>query len=343
MTIRSVKTGVLNTLRGANSIIAKPDTPTTPVATLYDNDFGASIAFTPTTLGVTATLFTATSNPGSVTSTSATSPITYADGLLDGSTSYTFTVRATNANGDSPESAASNSITTAGKYVLLNTYNTSGTFTVPAGVNTITAFVVGGGGSGDSGQGWSPAGYGFNAAGGGAGGSGSSVAFFENYAVTPAQTYDIVIGAGGGGASSIGTLLSVGPTNTVSGNATRTHQATFSGGGAGGAGNNGGGTAASSTAVTVSTNLVGIGSVSLSGSNGGGGGAGNTGGGGAAGGPGSGAGGGGSGGNNAKGGAGGGANAPGGAGGGGGGGGNQGGGDGGAGAAGRIIIYGKGA
>jgi hypothetical protein len=59
--------------------------------------------------GSTVTTFTATSSPGSLTGTSASSPISVT-GLSYG-TAYTFTVTATNANGTSAASSASNSVT----------------------------------------------------------------------------------------------------------------------------------------------------------------------------------------------------------------------------------------
>ena len=109
-----------------------PDTPTIGTATAGLNS--ASITFTPATTGGTASLFTATSSPGSITGTSATSPITVS-GLIAGTT-YTFTVRGSNSTGTSPASSASNSIIPAD---LVGSYDALSTITVPAGgVATIT-------------------------------------------------------------------------------------------------------------------------------------------------------------------------------------------------------------
>jgi hypothetical protein len=90
------------------SSAAIPNAPTIGVATTV-NDSSATVAYTAAILGATASSFTATSTPGSLTGTGS-SPITVSG--LTASTSYTFTVRATNSNGSSSESSASNSITT---------------------------------------------------------------------------------------------------------------------------------------------------------------------------------------------------------------------------------------
>ena len=75
----------------------------------------ATIAFTAPseTNGGTITSYTATSTPGSITGSSATSPITVT-GLTNG-TSYTFTVRVNGTSGTSVESASSNSVTPGGQ------------------------------------------------------------------------------------------------------------------------------------------------------------------------------------------------------------------------------------
>ena len=92
-----------------------PDAPTIGAAT--GGDASASVAFTaPANIGGGAiTGYTAISTPGSITGTSASSPITVS-GLSNG-TAYTFKVLATNIYGSSVLSAASNSVTPAIPYM----------------------------------------------------------------------------------------------------------------------------------------------------------------------------------------------------------------------------------
>jgi alpha-tubulin suppressor-like RCC1 family protein len=86
-----------------------PGAPTIGTATAGDAQ--ASVAFTaPASNGGSAiTGYTVTSNPGGLTGTGASSPITVS-GLTNG-TAYTFTVTATNSVGTGSASAASNSVT----------------------------------------------------------------------------------------------------------------------------------------------------------------------------------------------------------------------------------------
>jgi hypothetical protein len=83
--------------------------PVIGVATAGDGQ--ASVAFTAPAIdgGSAITGYTVTSSPGGITATGAASPITVT-GLANG-TAYTFTVTASNANGTSAASAASNSVT----------------------------------------------------------------------------------------------------------------------------------------------------------------------------------------------------------------------------------------
>jgi hypothetical protein len=99
--------------RGQNIWPAVPGAPTIGTAT-SPTSTTASVPFTaPANTGYPATItgYTATSSPGGLTGTGASSPITVS-GLATG-TAYTFTVTATNATGTGPASAASNSVTPA--------------------------------------------------------------------------------------------------------------------------------------------------------------------------------------------------------------------------------------
>ncbi len=85
-----------------------PGAPTIGTATAGDAQ--ATVAFTPPVSngGSVVTGYTVTSNPGNVTATGTSSPVTVT-GLSNGQT-YTFTVTATNAAGTGSASAASNAV-----------------------------------------------------------------------------------------------------------------------------------------------------------------------------------------------------------------------------------------
>jgi len=120
--------------RGATSV-AKPDAPTIGTATAVTSTT-ATVAYTAATLGATGTTFTATSTPSSLTGTGA-SPITVSG--LTVSTNYTFTVAASNANGSSIASAASNQITTTAPPT---SYESIATFTWSTNTPTITLSLI---------------------------------------------------------------------------------------------------------------------------------------------------------------------------------------------------------
>jgi hypothetical protein len=117
-----------------------PYTPTIGTATDGGTGTTVSVAFTGNnTAGLT---YTALSTPGSLSATGTTSPITVT-GLTSG-TAYTFAVKATNSAGDSPFSAASNSVTpaTPSSYESIASATPTGTGTVtfssiPAGYTSL--------------------------------------------------------------------------------------------------------------------------------------------------------------------------------------------------------------
>lgn len=112
---------------------AIPNSPTIGTATAI-SDVAATVEYTAAVLGATASTFTATSNPGSVTGTGS-SPITVTG--LTASTAYTFTVTAGNANGTSAASSASNSITTNAP---LTSYQSIQTVTVSSSSQSTISF-----------------------------------------------------------------------------------------------------------------------------------------------------------------------------------------------------------
>ncbi len=96
---------------GLAPIDTVPDAPTIGTATA--GNASASVTFTaPSSNGGNAiTGYTVTSSPGGITASGASSPITVTG--LTNDTAYTFTVKATNSQGDSVASSSSNSVTPA--------------------------------------------------------------------------------------------------------------------------------------------------------------------------------------------------------------------------------------
>jgi len=161
----------------------RPDAPIIGTAT-PTTATAVSVAFTaPTCAGYPSSLtYTATSTPGCFTGTGSASPITVS-GLTTG-TSYTFKVKATNSTGVGPCSAASNSATPS--VIGQQAYTTSGTYTwvAPAGVTSVSVVTVGAGARGYDGY------CGHGATGGG----GGALAYTNNVAVTPGNSYTVKVG-----------------------------------------------------------------------------------------------------------------------------------------------------
>lgn len=194
--------------------------PTAPtIGTATAGNGSASVTFSaPSFSKLPITGYTVTASPGGATGTGASSPITV-NGLTNG-TAYTFTVKASHANGQSAASSASNSASpVAPVYALSQTFNSSGTYTVPAGASKIAVWGIGAGGGGTR-----------DFYGGGASGGGGSMGAFKEYAVAPGSTFTVTIGTAGqgqgpanssnatsGGASSFGNILVANGGNGASG------------------------------------------------------------------------------------------------------------------------------
>ena len=183
----------------SNSVTPTVGVPTAPTISNASESSGqVTLDFTePSSDGGSSILtYTITSSPGGLTNTISypASSITLTG--LTNNTSYTFTLIATNAIGDSPADT-SNPITPLPDGSTIDSFTTVGTttWTAPATTNSITYWVVGGGGGG---------GAAFD--NGGAGGGGGGMVLSGTMSVTPGTTYTIVVGDGGAGG--IGTGVS---------------------------------------------------------------------------------------------------------------------------------------
>lgn len=105
-------------------------------------------------------------------------------------TSYTFAIYATNAEGNSITGVSNSMMTLPPVGQVEWTTATSTTWTVPAGVTSISIVAVGGGQAG------------YNNAG--SGGRGGGLSYRNNFQVTPGQVLSIVVGAGGGSSGALG-------------------------------------------------------------------------------------------------------------------------------------------
>lgn len=104
----AIGSGFVSTVTLAIRGITVPSAPTIGTATTGIGS--ATVSFTPGDNGGSAiTGYTVTSSPGGLTATGASSPITITG--LSGGVSYTFTVHATNAIGNSAESASTSATT----------------------------------------------------------------------------------------------------------------------------------------------------------------------------------------------------------------------------------------
>jgi hypothetical protein len=159
----SIEVRAFNSVGVGIGSIAAPTTasttPSPPTAVVAIATAGrATVSFTPSAAdgGLTITSYTATSSPGGITVSCAASPCVVT-GLTNGA-AYTFTVHATNADGNSAESSPSGSVTPISVAGAPGNVTTTATdtaltvsFTVPDnGGSTITGYQV----STDNGATW---------------------------------------------------------------------------------------------------------------------------------------------------------------------------------------------
>jgi len=198
---------------------AVANAPTIGAATLVSGAVEVSFTAPTSNNGSNITSYTAVSSPSGITTSGATSPITMS-GLASG-TSYTFTVYATNAVGNSASSAASNSVTTAvpsasggtvtydGLYTV-RTFTSSGTLTVSGGTLSADVLVVGGGGAGGNSNGT-------GSGSGGSGGGGAGGLIYQTGASIASGSYAVTIGTGGLAGQSTATKTAANGVNTTVG------------------------------------------------------------------------------------------------------------------------------
>ena len=181
--------GILNAFSGG-SYGKPPGAPT--IGTAVGGNALACVVFTaPSCTGIPPTITGYQAQcvaTGTHSATGSSSPIQIT-GLTNG-TAYTFIVRAQNATGYGSYSSASNSVTPAIPNAS-QSYTSAGTYTwvAPAGVTSVSV-VAGGGGSAGRNGGCSAALKFSNAVGG-------QLRYVNNIAVTPGNSYTVVVGAGG--------------------------------------------------------------------------------------------------------------------------------------------------
>jgi hypothetical protein len=208
------------------SVVAstKPQVPTIGTATASGSVNEVTVTWTLGSNGgkalsaitITPYLNGTTAQTSRTAATTSSTSYTFTDGQLTGNSSYTFKVKTTNANGDSPESSATNSAT------MPNLVGVD--FLVVAGGASGGADVAGGGGAG---------GLRSSVTATGGGGSLESTLF-----ITKSTNYTVTVGGGGAAPTVNGQMGNAGANSVFS-------TITSTGGGAGGSTDASGGTGGS--------------------------------------------------------------------------------------------------
>lgn len=230
----SVTPTTLPQVRTIGTATTSPTSTDVTVTWTNGNDGGkplTSITITPFLNGTTA------GTPQTASSTSATSH-TFT-GLIIGN-SYTFKVKATNANGTCADSSATNSVTIP---PTVTEFNATGVWTPVSYPATYKAYLIGAGGS--SGVTATASGPYSRAVSGGGGGGGGG--YYGETNLTTINTGSVVITVGASVDNSNGGTTTVGNTNAAGGNkgsngiANGTDPSQFNAGAGGNGGSGGGG------------------------------------------------------------------------------------------------------
>ena len=134
-----VGTGSASAASASATPATVPGAPTTPTAAAADQSAVVSWTAPASNGGAAISTYTVTSTPGSFTCSSATSPCTVTG--LTANTSYTFTVKATNAAGTGAASVATTGVTPTPTPTLVEQVSTAGTSSGTG--NTLTTAALG--------------------------------------------------------------------------------------------------------------------------------------------------------------------------------------------------------
>ena len=175
---------IFNTTSGSVGSFQEQTTISTIDIEAYDPDSAGNVTFEIQSGSLPAGLSATTVNENGVSKYRITGTLT-AD--IASNTTSNFTLRAVDAASNTTSRAFSITVTPYN----VESFTSSGTFGVPAGVTAVDVLVVAGGGA--SGGRWAPSTENYSGGGGGAGG----LIFMPGYPVTPGGTVSVTVGCGG--------------------------------------------------------------------------------------------------------------------------------------------------
>lgn len=193
-------------------------TGSSPYAGIFGTQTGTSVQFTTSnavrmTINSSGNVGIGTTAPQTALDVSS-GEVRVGDSKISCSSTTTGAIRYLSPNLQFCNGSTWQTIATAGVGANVTIFTGSGTYTVPAGVTSVSVLVVGGGGGGGADI--------------GGGGGGGQVAYNASFTVTPGAPITVTIGGGGAGAATGGTLAGSSGTSSSFGSITA------AGGGGGG-------------------------------------------------------------------------------------------------------------